>query len=152
MENSGLFWTGTEYSYVEISEFDYGNTCNYSGTSKLSIHKIMYNGRNSATIDNLLNRNDHEYYGCTSWTATNDQGYSTAFLKKMPIGFQTVGFSDQNASETNSSKYSIFIPANTLRMRLFVFFSKSSENPNNDFWSCACVSFKKKSLISTGLL
>ena len=31
IENSGLFWTGTEYSWVEISEFDYGNTCNYSG-------------------------------------------------------------------------------------------------------------------------
>ena len=81
------------------------DTCDYTGNNKLSIHKIINNDGNSETIGNLLHRNDHEHYGCEPWTATNDQGYSTAFLKKMPLGFQTVGFSGQNDSETNSEEY-----------------------------------------------
>ena len=31
LENSGIMWSGTQYSWAEIAELDYGNTCNYSG-------------------------------------------------------------------------------------------------------------------------
>ena len=31
LENSGIMWSGTQYSWTEIAELDYGNACNYSG-------------------------------------------------------------------------------------------------------------------------
>jgi len=31
IDNSGIMWSGTQYSWAEIAELDYGNACNYSG-------------------------------------------------------------------------------------------------------------------------
>ena len=50
IENSGLFWTGTEYSWVEISEFDYGNTCNYSGDPRYCSSITLDSNANTSIV------------------------------------------------------------------------------------------------------
>ena len=43
LENSGIFWTGTQYNWAEIAEFDYGNTCDYSGDPRYCLRISLDN-------------------------------------------------------------------------------------------------------------
>ena len=71
LENSGIMWSGTQYSWAEIAELDYGNTCDYSGDPRYCQRVSLDNIFNISLVGKIFgpktNAGDMPASGSTSY-------------------------------------------------------------------------------------
>ena len=71
LENSGIMWSGTQYSWAEIAELDYGNTCDYSGDPRYCQRVSLDNSSNISLVGKIFghktNAGDMPASGSTSY-------------------------------------------------------------------------------------
>ena len=71
LENSGIMWSGTQYSWAEIAELDYGNACDYLGDPRYCQRVSLDNIVNISLVGKIFgpktNAGDMPSSGSTSY-------------------------------------------------------------------------------------
>ena len=105
LENSGIMWSGTQYSWAEIAELDYGNTCDYSGDPRYCQRVSLDNNGNISLVGKIFgpktNSGDMPSSGSTSFRS---YAISKGFYEKGNANFLYTGnFSMSNSAGCGSN-------------------------------------------------
>ena len=98
--NSGIMWSGTQYSWAEIAELDYGTSCDYSGDPRFCSKVSLDNSINISLVGKIFgpktNAGDMPSSGSTSYRS---YAISKGFYEKGNGNFLYTG----NFSMVNSA-------------------------------------------------
>tara|TARA_Y100000992_G_scaffold32974_1_gene18496 strand:- start:565 stop:1872 length:1308 start_codon:yes stop_codon:yes gene_type:complete len=100
LPNSGIMWSGTQYSWAEIAELDYGNACDYLGDPRYCQRVSLDNSSNISLVGKIYgpktNAGDMPASGSTSYRS---YAISKGFYEKGNGNFLYTG----NFSMVNSA-------------------------------------------------
>ena len=99
--NSGIMWSGTQYSWAEIAELDYGTSCDYSGDPRFCSKVSLDNSINISLVGKIFgpktNAGDMPSSGSTSYRS---YAISKGFYEKGNLDFLYTGnFSMSNTND-----------------------------------------------------